>query len=1260
MGQVYLAHDKILGRQVALKLISVIAGDEANRARVINEARVAAQIHHPNVVTIHDVVADHETPYIVSEYIYGESLDKKDKPLPWQEVLRLGTQLASGLAEAHRQGVLHRDIKPANAILSATGGVKLIDFGLAKWVEAAPRASQDGQSSGTASEPALLEAEIQGVAALEVPHGGVSEDSPVSIAGVLKGTPSYMAPELWDGKEHTKRSDVYSFGALLYELCTGEQPMRANNPEGEILRLQREDVDPRFAEVVNGCVARDPARRYASGEKVWEALLGLQPSGEALALPPGNPYRGLLAFEQEHCAIFFGRDPDVRRVLDLLRARYFVLLAGESGVGKSSLARAGVLARVVRAGLEDGRKWSQRIIVPGKRPLVSVANELAQCLDLDEVKLSDDLQHGHVTDISQSLRRSHGRSLGTIILFDQLEELITLSDPDEARKTAHVLAHLAEQRLDCLRILATVRGDYLSQLANMPELGNILQSALGFIRPLGKDAIRDAIVRPAQATGVDFESEAMVDELVEATAHADGGLPLLQFVLAELWDQRNTEQALITHMALKAMGGIEGALSQYADTVLRGLSQDMHRAARRILVRLVTLRGTRKRCSLSELARADEPTEAALEALVKGRLLVVQEMEGERIYEIAHEALLNNWTTLRRWLDEESGIQAIKERVIDAAHEWERMRRAREALWSPKHLTEARAFDLDDLPDLAKEFMTASHRAIIRSRGAKIGLLAVVILGIALAYGVIRYRAQRALDSKVMGHLQEAERQLGDTSALYRAFEQVHQTSLDAFRDNRRTAGETLWQQTLDYEVKVESRLRLASQSLEAARGLDPLRSDVGARLAEVLDRRAQLANYLGRLADRDELVERLRPYDGARHARWVAPVKVSVQVVPAHAELVIEKYEPTSQRKLARSIIEPALMVEERLDRELRPGSYVLTVRADDEHIEVRYPVLVRPGMGSLSITIPRPRKTEIPDGYIYIPEGAFLFGYGSSTTDERFREWYDTVPQHERRIGPYLIHGHETTFREWLDFVESCRAELRARRRAKPCPVPRNNEYGGISVELAAEKPGGWMLVWKDTGKTRRAALGKKITYDLREKRKDHDWRYFPVVGISVGDIEEYIQWLNQPGRIPGARLCREDEWERAARGADGRIFPHGDRLEPDDANFDKTYGKSSGSFGLDQVGSYPESMSPFGLYDMTGNVWEITESIMEEQAAHTDSGEQVSTPTSESYKKFTLRGGSFYTDVNSGAVTNRWTVTAEDRSPVVGFRVCAQAKP
>jgi hypothetical protein len=201
---------------------------------------------------------------------------------------------------------------------------------------------------------------------------------------------------------------------------------------------------------------------------------------------------------------------------------------------------------------------------------------------------------------ARELRALLGKDRALVLFVDQLEELVTLSEQHEAEAAAAVLGWLVAPS-SSLRLLLTVRGDFLGRLAALPVLGDAIAGSLYILRPLMAEHMREAITGPAQALGVRFASDAMVDALVSSTVRAQGGLPLLQFALAELWEARDVARAMIPASALEAMGGVAGALGRHGDDVLARMMPEAARAARRILLRLVTAGGTRGRRSDEEL-----------------------------------------------------------------------------------------------------------------------------------------------------------------------------------------------------------------------------------------------------------------------------------------------------------------------------------------------------------------------------------------------------------------------------------------------------------------------------------------------------------------------------------------------------------------------------------------------------------------------------------------------------------------------------------
>ena len=227
MGRVYLGDDTGLHRKVALKCLIASGSAGDLRAKILHEAQSAARINHPNIAVVHDVVEHEGRPFLVMEYVEGESLAavlRRERP-PVEKILSMGRQLASALTAAHAKGIIHRDLKPANIQVMPDGSVKILDFGVAQAMSAA---TESGDDVTTASA-------LQGTSATLRSGRGVL---------VHPGTPAYMSPEQMFGKPIDQRSDIYSLGVVLYEMATGHRPYSTDNPLDVVLALSRSLLRP--------------------------------------------------------------------------------------------------------------------------------------------------------------------------------------------------------------------------------------------------------------------------------------------------------------------------------------------------------------------------------------------------------------------------------------------------------------------------------------------------------------------------------------------------------------------------------------------------------------------------------------------------------------------------------------------------------------------------------------------------------------------------------------------------------------------------------------------------------------------------------------------------------------------------------------------------------------------------------------------------------------------------------------------------------
>ncbi|MFH0901540.1 MAG: formylglycine-generating enzyme family protein, partial [Pseudomonadota bacterium] len=276
---------------------------------------------------------------------------------------------------------------------------------------------------------------------------------------------------------------------------------------------------------------------------------------------------------------------------------------------------------------------------------------------------------------------------------------------------------------------------------------------------------------------------------------------------------------------------------------------------------------------------------------------------------------------------------------------------------------------------------------------------------------------------------------------------------------------------------------------------------------------------------------------------------------------------------------------------RKLAPGSYLITATADN-HYRTAYPFALERGEDR-QLDIVLPRASEVPAGYVYVPAGRFLFG---SDDDESTRKWLDTAPAHELELPAFLIGRTEATYAEYLAFLRALPAARRA------ANLPRNLSLPGDGHCIS---PGGTWLC-RSTPQRAQLRLQEKAGAGVRLTSVDEgerfcpassaecfDWLRFPAMWLSHAQARAYAAWLGDSGRLPGARLCTDLEWERAGRGADARRFPHGNLLEPPDACTMLAYGNNPTMAQPCEAGTHPASRSVFGVEDLVGNVTEWTAS-------------------------------------------------------------------
>jgi serine/threonine protein kinase len=280
MGQVYRARDTKLHRDVALKVLpDSVAADAERLERFNREARILAALDHPNIAHIHGLEEFQGVTALVMEFVDGDDLSQRLEhgPLPFDDALPVAKQIVAALEAAHERGVVHRDLKPANIKIRSDGTVKVLDFGLAKPMEAADVI--DVSKSPTIASPAMTR------------------------AGVLLGTAAYMAPEQARGRAVDKRADVWAFGCVLFEMLTGSRAFPGTDPSETIAAVLKDESDYRLLNgkcpasvtlVVRRCLQRDPRLRIRDIGDVGLALDGaFAPSAVDVLPAAATPSRGL-------------------------------------------------------------------------------------------------------------------------------------------------------------------------------------------------------------------------------------------------------------------------------------------------------------------------------------------------------------------------------------------------------------------------------------------------------------------------------------------------------------------------------------------------------------------------------------------------------------------------------------------------------------------------------------------------------------------------------------------------------------------------------------------------------------------------------------------------------------------------------------------------------------------------------------------------------------------------------------------------------
>ncbi|MBV9279907.1 MAG: hypothetical protein JOZ41_07485, partial [Chloroflexi bacterium] len=425
------------------------------------------------------------------------------------------------------------------------------------------------------------------------------------------------------------------------------------------------------------------------------------------------PYIGLEAFREEDHSRFFGRQRLVEEWIGRLADSRLLAVVGSSGSGKSSLVRGGVLPALRAGGVPGSERWRYYPpVVPGSEPLTGLVR-LFQPPDSAPEWVEQQVRELRRDPLQLARVVGAGGEEPVVLVVDQFEEVFTLCSDEEARQAfAASLVGLAQAPGPRHTVILTLRSDFEAQVVQLRALEPLFGQIQARVTPLNAVELREAIERPAERVGLKVE-QGVVDQLIKEILGEPAGLPLLQFALLKLWENR--ERNRVTRETYQRLGGARRALACSADEVYEGLFEDQV-TARCILLRMVRpgegleVTSSRvRRDRLHETCGASDRVDHVLDRLRQARLIrrTAGDAPGADQFEVAHEALIRNWPRLVGWLDEERIALRQRLRLTSSAEQWQAKGRDPGALLRGSLLKDARRYT--DLGPLEREFVAASQ-----------------------------------------------------------------------------------------------------------------------------------------------------------------------------------------------------------------------------------------------------------------------------------------------------------------------------------------------------------------------------------------------------------------------------------------------------------------------------------------------------------------------------------------------------------------------
>ncbi|MGP1372152.1 MAG: nSTAND1 domain-containing NTPase, partial [Almyronema sp.] len=473
------------------------------------------------------------------------------------------------------------------------------------------------------------------------------------------------------------------------------------------------------------------------------------------------PYKGLSYFDfnNDDYKYFYGRRALTDELLDKVRQSNFLAIVGASGSGKSSVLRAGLLHQLqVGRRIFGSDQWDIRLLRPDSRPCQSLA---AAFIDSNLSRIERAEQQGRaealIKEGADGLRRlvQTAEVNRVILVIDQFEEVFTLCQEKAEREQFFATLLGALETTDKLCLILAMRADFVGKCfeQSYSGLADQVQNHLVAVKPMSREELSQAILKPAEQVGLTLEPE-LVNTLLNDVERSPGSLPLLQYTLKQLWEKRQDNRLLLNTYA--QLGGVTGTLKQRADEVYQGFSEEKQRTTQHIFLNLTQLgegaEDTRRRINQHSLITAQHPAELVsevIQCLADANLVVTSELmsksDGNRmaIVDVAHEALIRHWPRLRKWLDENRDLLRQQRKIELAAQEWKDRGKPRGYLFQGRQLSDAQDFRKKYAQDLPLSALADSfiHKGLWERRSTLVMLSSLLLVPLIAVESYLRERA---------------------------------------------------------------------------------------------------------------------------------------------------------------------------------------------------------------------------------------------------------------------------------------------------------------------------------------------------------------------------------------------------------------------------------------------------------------------------------------------------------------------------------------